>query len=35
VDDEDDEEDEEEDNEDAPGFGIHHHQRYPNQQGPS
>jgi hypothetical protein len=32
---EDDEEDEEEDDDDAPGFGIHHNQRYPYQQGPS
>jgi hypothetical protein len=30
-DEEDDEEDKEEDNEDAPGLGIHHHQRYPYQ----
>jgi hypothetical protein len=30
-----DDEDEEEDDKDAPGFGIHHHQRYPYQQGPS
>jgi hypothetical protein len=33
-DEEDDEEDEEEDDEDTPGFGIHHHQRYPYQQSP-
>jgi hypothetical protein len=28
---EDDEGDEEDDDEDAPGLGIHHHQRYPYQ----